>query len=183
MKKIKLSLNTKSINEAIKDIEKYKSNINSKTELFIKRLGERGITVAQMSVTGEMGALITFTMKDISTSKNITIGYFVGENRTRVISRWKVLEDGHEVVRSAEISPILMFEFGSGIYKIESEFSKFPSQSEDYEEHVKNGWYYKKLNNRWYHSYGLEPTRPMVKAWEQMKSDIYKIAKEVFSEE
>lgn len=182
MKKIKVNLDTKSIDNAIKELEKYKASMVSKSELFIRRLGEHGITVAQMSVTGEMGSLITFTTQDIKTSKDITIGYFVGQNRSKVISQWKVLEDGREVVKSAEISPILMFEFGSGIYKLESEFSEFPSDSPDYKEHVEHGWYYKKLNNRWYHSYGLKPTRPMVKAWEQMKKDIYKVAKEVFSE-
>ena len=189
-RKIKCNLDTKSIQNTVDELENYKARLISKGEEFIRRLSEVGIEVAQLHVnaydpegTG-MGSLISFTTKNVSTNETVSIGYMVGENKSKYVSNWKVKdeESGKEVIKSAELNPLMMYEFGSGLYAIGGYKGSFPSTSPDHQEHVDNGWWYKKLNGRWYHSYGLEPTRPMLKAWEEMKKQIYKVAKEVFSE-
>ena len=188
--KIKLKLTEESINKAIQELERYKASIPKKLDLFVRRLSDEGIMVAetytqvQLDDMGSLGNLVEFNCK-IEHGQNVTIGYFVGKDKVKYISQWVVKDPntGREVIKSAEVSPILFYEFGAGQYAIDGHRGTFPSDNpETTKEHADNGWWYKDLDGEWYHSVGTQPTQPMYKAWEEMKKRIKKIGREVFKE-
>lgn len=188
--KIKLKLTEESINKAIQELERYKASIPKKLDLFVRRLSDEGIMVAetytqvQLDDMGSLGNLVEFNCK-IEHGQNVTIGYFVGKDKVKYISQWVVKDPntGREVIKSAEVSPILFYEFGAGQYAIDGHRGTFPSDNpETTKEHADNGWWYKDLDGEWYHSVGTQPTQPMYKAWEDMKKRIKKIGREVFKE-
>lgn len=187
--KIKIKLTQESIEQAIKELERYKASLPSKLDLFMRRLSDSGIQVAetftqvQLDDMGSMGYLVEFTC-EIEHGKDTTIGYFVGKDKAKYISQWVVKDPdtGKEVVKSAEVSPILFYEFGAGQYAIDGHRGTFPSETASVNANKEGGWWYKDLDGEWYHSVGTQPTQPMYKAWEEMKRRIKKIGKEVFKE-
>lgn len=187
--KIKIKLTEESINSAIKELERYKASLPTKIDLFMRRLSESGIQVAetftqvQLDDMGSLGYLVEFSC-EIEHGKNTTIGYFVGKDKAKYISQWVVKDPstGREVVKSAEVSPILFYEFGAGAYAIDGHRGTFPSETASENANKEGGWWYKDLDGEWYHSVGTQPTQPMFHAWEEMKKRIRKIGKEVFKE-
>lgn len=187
--KIKLKLTEESINKAIQELERYKASIPKKLDLFVRRLSNEGIMVAetftqvQLDDMGSLGNLVEFNCK-IEHGQNVTIGYFVGKDKAKFISQWVVKdpETGREVIKSAEVSPILFYEFGAGKYAIDGHRGTFPSDTASENANKDGGWWYKDLDGEWYHSVGTQPTQPMFHAWEDMKKRIRKIGKEVFKE-
>lgn len=66
MKKIKIKLNDKSIDKAIKQLEQYKQELNKKTDLLVQRLADEGYTTIINKIfefdaieTGEMLSSVT----------------------------------------------------------------------------------------------------------------------------
>ena len=134
--KIKLKLTEESINKAIQELERYKASIPKKLDLFVRRLSDEGIMVAetytqvQLDDMGSLGNLVEFNCK-IEHGQNVTIGYFVGKDKVKYISQWVVKDPntGREVIKSAEVSPILFYEFGAGQYAIDGHRGTFPSDN------------------------------------------------------
>ena len=98
-------------------------------------------------------------------------------------SQW-LQKDGS--VSEADVSPILMAEFGSGLRANNAKGKQmdppmgtgtFPDQTHAEDP---NGWWYKDLNEVWHHSYGVTPTMPVWKAYMEMYDLIESTAKEVF---
>ena len=184
--KIKLSLTQDSINQAIKQLEDYKNSLNSKMDLFMRRLSDSGIQVAEtftevaLDDMGTLGYLVEFTCK-IEHKGDTTIGYFVGQDKAKYISQWVTKDQsGREVVKTAEVSPLLFYEFGAGEYALQGHRGTFPSDTASVNANKDGGWWYKDLDGNWYHSTGTVPTQPMYHAWETMKKQIRKIGREVF---
>lgn len=182
MKKLAISLNTKSIESAIKELEKYKSSIQIKNKLFVERLLDVGITIAQQNV-GNFGKHITFS-KEVKGSTH-AIGFLIATDEPITVE-WIVSEDGD--TKTAEVSPLLMAEFGSGklaevLFKISGVGrGTFPGQTHAFED----TWSFKKKdksgNDRWFTSSGVAPTHPMYFADMEMIEQIDKIAREVFGD-
>lgn len=182
-KQITMNLSTSSVQNAIKELHQYQQDLNRKCEVFCQRLAEKGIEVAKEN-TGGYGKYITFSVEVTDRTKGCT-ALMVATNTGIIHSEWK-MEDGS--IKSADISPLLMCEFGSGLKAVNPQSffrgghltvgtGTFPGQT-----HAKdpNGWWWKDLEDNWHHSYGVTPKMPMYHASMEMLLNIRKIAKEVF---
>lgn len=177
-KKFKANLSVDGIDTLKKQLVDYKQSLNDKCQLFVQRLGEEGIMVAQQNV-GSFGKYITFSVNITQSDNNGCKGVMLATNTGIITSHW-LTEDGE---KSADISPLLMVEFGSGLKAKNPNnidgvgTGTFPGQTHA---HNPNGWWYKDLDGVWQHSYGLTPKMPMYKASIDMHTKINKIAREVF---
>ena len=176
-KTITMTLSQSSIQNAIKELRQYQHDLNRKCEIFCQRLAELGIQTAKEN-TGNFGKYISFTYEVKDRTKGCK-AVMVATNTGIIHSEWQT-KDG---VKSADVSPILMCDFGSGL-KAENPkgipgvgTGKFPGQihAED-----PNGWYWMDLDGEWHHSYGVTPKMPMYHASIEMILNIQKIAREVF---
>ena len=60
MKRLKMSLNSKSIQNAIEELEKYRDSLSAKSELLVSRLLDEGIKVAYQHL-GRYTGYVEFT--------------------------------------------------------------------------------------------------------------------------
>lgn len=180
---IRLSLTTPgSLQKVIKQLENYRDNeLHTKTEMFISALLERGIKAASLS-SGKYRNYISFEKKIYSYGNFDTVGLLIAKDTQKIISKWM---RGGEVV-SAEVSPLLMAEFGSG-WLAEVNFpavvgkvgqGTFPGGTHAFDV---EGWYWTDLDGNKHHSYGERPTHPMYAASMALIIEIERTAREVFS--
>ena len=179
MRKIKGSLTTEGINSIIRQLEEYrdKTLVDACRE-FVNRLTIIGVKTA-VSNPGKLGYLIYFS-RDIKPTQYGCDAVVYGGDIQKIFSAW-LQKDGS--VKMAEVSPLLMEEFGSG-QKAQNPKDvpgvgqgTFPPGGHGTEP----GWYWKDLKGKWHYSTGFKPSQPMYKAWLEMYADVTKIAKEVFS--
>ena len=180
-RKITINIFSKSsIENAKNEILEYKNNLINNCELFVKQLAEVGILIAEQNLGG-YEKYITFYI-ETNPEKNGCKGLLVASNTGIIQSEW-LTKDG---VRMADISPLLMVEFGSG-FKSQNPLDvpgvgqgTFPGQAHAFDA---NGWWYMDLDGVWHHSYGITPKMPMYKATVEMQTKIVEIAKEIFGHE
>ena len=169
-KVIKMSLDTESINKAIKEIEKFKKEFLKKTERFVQGLAEIGLQEASVRFTTAM---------------------YDGINDSDV--RLDEIPNGYAIV--AEGSAVAFIEFGTGVYHNTGE--PYPNPRSDgivgIGEYGKGrgkrqAWYYKGEpgTNGVLQKNGVVKTRgnpaamPMWYASSEIKNSILKLAREVF---
>jgi len=178
MKRLKMNLNSKSINDTIKELEKYRDSLSVKSELLVSRLIDEGIKVAYQHL-GRYEGYVEFT-KEIENGGSHCIGMLIGRDKQPFISTW-IVKGGQ---KTAEVSGLLMSEFGSGwlanvIWNVSGVGQgTFPGQKHAYDSW---GWYWTTPDGVKHHSRGEYPTYPMYFADMTMLSQIDKIAREVFS--
>lgn len=180
MKRINISITTKgSLNKAIEQLEQYKKSLVAKTELFVSKLLDIGINTAKDN-SGAYEQYISF-YKEIDSNEFGCTGLLIAADSKKIISQWY---RGGQLV-SAEVSPLLMSEFGSGwlakVYfpAVEGEVGQgtFPDQRHAFDP---NGWSWTDENGVKHHSIGEQPTHPMYSALMAMIYQVNAIAKEVF---
>ena len=180
MKRINISLTTKgSLDKAIEYLEQYKKELVQKSEEFVSMLIDIGIQVAEMN-SGDYGSYIVFR-KELNPRKDGCEGLLIATDREKIVREWI---RGGQIV-SAEISPLLMSEFGSGwlaqvlFPSVEGQVGQgtFPNQIHAFDE---NGWWWTTPDGEKHHSKGEKPTHPMHEAYVMMYSEIEKVAREVF---
>lgn len=181
MKRLKISLNTNSIKDAIKELEHYRDSLRIKNELFVSRLIDQGIQVAQQNAGG-YGKYISFT-KEVEGDGSRTVGFLIAQDAKKITVEWDYY--GHK--KTAELSPILMSEFGSAtlaevLFDVAGVGQgTFPGQKHAGEK----SWKYKEWQDdhkgEWKTGYGVKPTHPMYKADMDMLDSAERIAREVFS--
>lgn len=147
--------------------------------MFTEELARRGIIVGEANA-GVFEKYIVFSM-DVEPQSNGCKTIMYATNNGIIQSQWRT-KDG---IKEADVSPVLMAEFGSGLRANNSTIAQklgmgtgtFPDQThaEDPE-----GWWYQTLDEVWHHSYGVYPTMPMEKALMEMFDQIDTVAKEVF---
>lgn len=173
--KVKMGLSQKSIQKAIKQIEKYKSDINRKCEEYVDRLAKIGEQVAIQAINeSPIGNQITLSI-DREPSK---MGC-----KAVLIATGKV----HVVKDRDPFYTVLAVEFGAGIHYNPEPNPKandmgygvgtYPGQIHAFED----GWYYLGEDNKWHYSKGIKSTMPIYKASMEIISQYEKIFKEVFS--
>lgn len=174
---ITFGLSQSSIQDAIKELRSYQNSLEYKCSLLAQKLADRGINVARNN-TGNFGHHITFEKKVVP-EKNGCTAIIVAKDISKIKSQWKTT-DG---IKSAEVSPLLMVEFGSG-FKAKNPKNvqgvgqgTFPNQTHAFDE---DGWYWVDLDGNLNHSYGIEPKMPMYNAFIEVQSDINDVVKEVF---
>lgn len=170
----------KSINDMINYLENYKKSLPSKCQEFCEELAKVGIQVALMSTLGNgLGNYVVFAKQVKSVDKNGCVAVMYGRDIRTIFG------DGAD---AAEISPILMLEYGSGPKGAPPQSiidghlyvgqGSFPGQTHAFDP---NGWYYMSTkDNKWHHSFGVTPSYPMQKAYDMMQKRVDRIARKVF---
>lgn len=176
--KIKGTLSVSSIKNMQAQLKAYKERLIEKCQLFTERLAVCGILVGERNL-GDYDKYIIFSMQtDPNKYGAKTVLY--ATNNGIIHSQW-LTKSG---VKEADVSPILMAEFGSGLRANNpraGEFGMgtgtFPGQT-----HADNpeGWWFQTLDGVWHHSQGSYPTMPMFKAQMEIYDQIESIAREVF---
>lgn len=165
-----------SVERLISELESYRDGLKARSMEFVSRLADIGIRAAERHL-GDYAGMVEFT-KELDDGNAVCM--LIGRDKQKVISRWRYKGDWKE----AEVSPLLMSEFGSGwfaevIFPVaEGEVGQgtFPGQKHAFDE---QGWHW--TDGTGYHiSYGEQPTHPMFNAWLQMRSQIETVAKNVF---
>ena len=176
-KPINVSLSESSIQGAIRQLQQYKQEILNKCEKLVSELADSGIEVGK-SNTGNFGHYIIFSKK-LQPNSNGCTAIVVATETGKIISQWQT-SDG---IKTADVSPLLMAEFGSG-WRAQPHFDDdrggqgtFPEQTHAFDS---EGWYWRDLEGNLHHSYGITPTMPMYKAYSHMEQNIINKAKEVF---
>lgn len=177
-KVISFSLDKDSISKAISEIRAYQNTLQGKCETLCKKLAAEGIVVAETHIgTSTFGKYVHLGVS--VSSKEIGCSAIVFMRDTQKIkSEWQT-QDG---TKSAEISPILMLEFGAGLHASNPKAipgvgtGTFPGGTHGNEP----GWYYMDLDGNWHHSTGYSAKMPMYYASIGLREKIVTIAKEVF---
>lgn len=175
----------KSVEAAMRALKAYQRDLRSKCEQFVIKLSERGIEVAKARLADtqneegkELSQYVTFTT-ELSPVENGAKAIMFASSGS--VTRQWVTKDGE---RSVDISPILMLEFGSGVYGDSDHASKFgmgkgtfPGQT-----HAEDpsGWWWQTLDGEWHHSRGIPASMPVDKAMNAMIEKVYEVAREVF---
>ena len=174
---INIFLSEKSVNVAVRQLQQYKQEILKKCEQLVSELADSGIEVGK-SNTGNFGHYIIFSKK-LQPNSNGCTAIVVATETGKIISQWQT-SDG---IKTADVSPLLMAEFGSG-WRAQPHFDDdrggqgtFPEQTHAFDS---EGWYWRDLEGNIHHSYGITPTMPMYKAYEKIEKNIISKAKEVF---
>lgn len=192
MRKFKATLNTKSIDNLIKELTEYKNSLPEKTRLLTEKLLEKGIVRAEIE-KGIGGTFGTHHMEDYVTfEKRVDVtrygcyGVLLGMGAV-IESEWYGL-DGEK--RNGSISSILALEFGTAALAVPptSKFGGSGGQgtNSQYGHANEFEWYFItgfKSDGKPIYKYAtaIAPSRPMLKASEEMMNEIKKTAKEVFS--
>ena len=173
--KVKMGLSQKSIQEAIKQIELYKSDINKKCEEYVDRLAKIGERVEIQAINeSPIGNQITLSIDREPSEMGC---------KAVLIATGKV----HEVKDRDTFYTVLAVEFGAGIHYNPEPNPKandmgygvgtYPGQIHAFED----GWYYLGEDDKWHYSRGIKATMPIYKASIEIISQYEKIFKEVFS--
>ena len=175
--KITMNLSEESVRNAIKDLNQYKSDVLRKTQEYVSRLSELGIQTSKNNV-GNFVRYITFS-KELEPNKYGCKAIVLATQTGTIVSKWQT-KDG---IKSADVSPLLMAEFGSR-HRAENPMNvpgvgqgTFPDQTHAFDE---DGWYWRDLDGELHHSKGVTPSMPMYKAFVEMELSAIRIAREVF---
>ena len=177
---IEMELSTSSISAAIKELEAYKKELLAKTELFVKKLADLGVDVAEHN-GGEYGSLLMFKA-ELNPDKYGCTSFVIGESKDYIVREWRSRETPGGW-KTALVDPLLMAEFGSG-FKAENPLGvdgvgqgTFPDQKHAFDE---AGWYWKTRDGIVHHSTGESPSHPMFSASVEIMNKVNQVAKEVF---
>ena len=151
-------LSRSSVQDAIKELKKYKKWITEKENQLRIRLAARGATVAS----------IQFARAIYSGTNDVSV---------------RVDDTGSVAVIYAEGSAVAFIEFGAGAkygygHPMNSEFGTGPGTYPDGKGHWDNpnGWYYGHSE----HTFGNPPAMAMLNARDKMVEELTQIAREVF---
>lgn len=177
-KKISFSLSPSSIQAAIKEVKAYQSDLNRKCELLCRKLCAEGIQIAHAHIGSSGFGKYIHLGSEITPKQAGCKAVFYMEDSSKIVSEWQTLEG----VRSAEVSPSLMIEFGTGL-KAENPANvsgvgtgTFPGGKHGNEP----GWWYLDLNGGWHYSAGASPKMPMYHASKELRDKVLAIARDVF---
>lgn len=178
MKRISFGLSVVEVQNAIKEIKAYQGDLNRKCEELCRRLTAEGIQIAQFHIGSSGFGKYIHLDSEITSQQAGCMAIFYMEDTAKIKSEWQT-KDG---VRSAEVSPALMLEFGSG-QKAENPANiagvgtgTFPGGKYGNEP----GWYYMDLEGNWHYSTGISPKMPMYYAGKELREKVLAIAREVF---
>ncbi len=174
-KRYKSDLSVSGIDKLIGVLEEYQDDLNSKCQLFCEKLAEKGIETAELQLAGSgYSPYIVFTIETDPTETGCK-ALMVATQTGYITSMWQT-KDG---IMTADVSPLLMAEFGSGQYADDEHRGTFPSPTA--QEHAENPpWHWKGMDDKWHSSYGVKPSRPMYEASQEMIREIDTTIREVF---
>ena len=183
--KINLSLTSQSFTDARKIVRAYQKSLKRKCETFVSELADKGIAVAQQNVGG-YGKYIIFS-KEFQPSRQTGATCILTATQTGLIrSQWRTTNNAGGIA-TADVSPLLMVEFGAGINAKHKNpkardmgmgVGTFPGQTHAFDP---DGWWYMDMDWEWHHvKEGVDPGMPMYNAAQEMEREIFATAKGVF---
>ena len=161
VRKISFGLSVKEINRAIREVEKYKAELNAKVSMLIEALTDYGVEIAKVQVrqlrawyTGELESSIS--------------GYFSPSTGVGIIK--------------AGAPYAVYVEFGTGIVGSGSPHPAPAGWQYDVNAHGESGWwYYNDRDGKMHWTKGM-PSRPfMYNTAKQLENECKIIAREVFN--
>ena len=105
---INVSLARSSLEDAIKKMEKYEADLQKKLRLLVERLIDVGIE-SGIANSGQYEGMIVFRKVGVDDPNGVE-GVLVATDGVKIIREWKYAGG----IKQAEVSPLLMAEFGSG---------------------------------------------------------------------
>ena len=179
MKTVYASLSkSSSIEQAIKELEKYRDSILDKNDLFIKRLSDIGVNAAMLTLS-------TKGQGDSERSASFSLSFNSADGLTEGVISISSKPHGNKDGRV--FYPHLAWEFGAGNYfnptgnPVSQEFGLGPGTFPDQTHVTEPGfWYYRDEHGDAIRSYGTQATMPMFTACKTIIEEIEAIAKEVF---
>lgn len=179
----------KSVARAQAQIKSYKAEILGKCREFVEELSKVGIETAQGNL-GAFGKFIVFRT-DVEPERYGCRAVMVASNSGLIKSEWYI--NSNDETKTADVSPILMAEFGSGLNANNPRAGEFGMGTGTFpdQKHAEDpgGWWYVPVNKpdgtpnddrEWYHSDGVTPTMPMQRASTEITDKIRVVAKQVF---
>lgn len=172
------NLSTEGLNRLIRKLSAYKDELSILAEEIVERLAERGIKVAEYSVYGDWRSLIEFRYEP----ENLGEGRLIGQDITLIHRVWYTSGDPKiRKQREADVSPLLMSEYGAGWYALDGHRGTFPNQHNAF----KSEWSWFDASGNRHTSeedYHMIATQPMYRALVEMMVNAEKIVQEVFRE-
>ena len=174
----KSDLSVKGIEQLKKDLLNYKNNtLQNLLKQYVTALAQEGISIGKQNVGG-FGKYITFSIQT-EVSKDGCKALMLASENGKIISSWK----SYGEIKTAEVSPLLMAEFGSG-WGAENPMQipdvgqgTFPGQAHAFD---KEGWYWTDEDDNLNYSRGITAKMPMYKASIRIQEIAIKKAKEIF---
>lgn len=170
------TLSTEGIQSIIDQLNHYADvELPHLADVLVRRLAEVGITVAEYTVHNEFRPYIEFKYD----TAGLGVGELVGQDATLIHRIWYT--KGGAVAGEADISPLLMSEYGAGPYAVRGHRGTFPDQKHAFQ----SEWFWYDANGM-KHSSEDDPTivstQPMYKAMYQMIKSAERVARKVFKE-
>lgn len=161
MRKISFGLSVKEINRAIKEVEKYKSELNAKISLLIEALTDYGVEIAKVQVR-QLGAWYTGELESSIS------GYFSPSTGVGIIK--------------AGAPYAVYVEFGTGVVGAGSPHPAPAGWQYDVNAHGESGWwYYNDRDGKMHWTKGMQSRPFMYNTARELEQECVRIAKEVFS--
>jgi hypothetical protein len=169
--KITMTLSQSSIQNAIKEIEKYKNSLEYKSRILAEKLAQKGVEIARVQIAS-LDAI------------------FTGELIESVHSEYKSsIKGGAIFAVVADSTHAAFVEFGTGMIGSKTPYPKLPdgvswqyASGKTIHQLVdgRYGWFYQ-IDGQWYFTEGM-PSRPfMYNTSLELMRQVVKTAKEVFS--
>lgn len=174
----KTYLSVKGIEKLKKDLLRYKEvELQQKIKLYVEELANEGIIVSKQNVGG-FGKYIMFSVQT-EIQKDGCKALLLATETGVITSTW----NRYGTIVSADVSPLLMAEFGSGS-GAENPMNvpgvgqgTFPGQTHAFD---KEGWYWQEEDGTWKYSKGITAKMPMYKASLKIQEIVISKAREVF---
>ena len=159
-KKLKVQLNSASINQAIEQLRQYRDSIEAKQERLMDVLGVYGYEIMVKKIDSYQ---MPFSKNDLISN----VGYEAGKKSVTIYN----LSDH-----------ALFVEFGTGIVGAESPHPHDTiGYSYDTNNHGNDGWYYL-TDDGWFWTKGM-PSRPFAhETYVELRQELLMIAREVFQQ-
>ncbi len=186
MKKIYISLSKPgSIDNAIKELVRYKEELKVRCRTFVNKLLDEGIYVA-MSNSGEYAGMIVFK-REVRDTENGCEGVLIATDGQKIVRTWYASKKDAQRdrnPRSYTVSPLLLAEFGSGWLAevlVNVDGVGQGTMPDSYGHAFDDHWAWYDANAVKHVSQGEAPTHPMYKAVIAMETEIDRIGKEIFT--
>lgn len=176
-KKFTTNISTRQLTRVIDELNQYAQRLSEQCAQFVDELAEIGITTARANladlVEDNKGNTLAvsgnvFFEKEVDANAYGATSIIIPSSNS-ILVEW--------ATGSAVVDPLLMAEFGSGEFAVEGHRGTFPNQKHAFDP---NGWYWRDLGGVLHHSRGITPTRPLLKAKEEMIQQISEVAERVF---
>lgn len=175
---IEITLSKKSVENAIKQLQQYKTKFQKKLEQFVRELANAGIPVIDSNMSQ---AQYKYDEKGIRSGSDTSHSTYVELNSDKGTAEAKLIVQGKE---------LLFIEFGAGVYYNKAAGSSPHKKGEEFGFLIgsygkgngkKKVWGYYDDNNNLILTHGVQATMPVLKAEQKIIEDYKRIARRVFT--